>query len=354
MGAKTILLTGASGVIGKSLVPELAGHRIICLVHRADAPAGMAESVKSDIADSRLGLDQAEYRRLARETDCVIHSAALTDWAADAETIRRVNEGGTENVIRFASDAGVPLYHLSTSFIRAVADDAEVTLEDTNVIVNYCRSKTVAEEAVQASGLAHAIFRPTNLIGDSRSGEIAATQAVQLVSEFICRGKAPLIPSRAGTLVDVIPQDLIAKTIARAVDTGDLGQEWWVTYGAGAMTMQEALDICVAFMARIGQPIESPEIIDPEEIHGAGSSRLEMLSPMARRFFGKMLDFNEGLAACGVFPSSLEELVMRYELPRVSSGSAYERGLEYWALQKGICDAQQLIGRPHPMQAQAR
>lgn len=345
MGARTILLTGASGVIGKSLVPELAGHRVICLLHRADAPAGATESIRSDVADTRLGLDRAEYRRLAREVDCVIHSAALTDWAADAAAIRRVNEGGTENVIRFASDAGVPLYHLSTSFIRAVADDAEVTLDDTNVIVNYCRSKAVAEEAVQASGLAHTIFRPTNLIGDSRSGEIAATQAVQLVSELICRGKAPLIPSRAGTLVDVIPQDLLAKTIARAVDTDDLGQEWWVTYGGEAMRMQEALDICVAFMARLGQPIEPPEVIDPREVHGSGSSRLEMLSPMALRFFGKMLDFNEGLAACGVFPSSLPEIVLRYELPLVPIDVAYERGLEYWALQKGICTRIQERGR---------
>jgi len=334
--AQTLVLTGASGVIGKALLPELGGHRVICLVHRGDPPAGAAEVIRSDVAEPNLGLEPAEYARLAREADAVIHSAALTDWAADADLIHRINVGGTENVMRFAHDAAAPVYHLSTSFIRAVGEEAGMALEDENVIVNYCRSKIAGEEVVRASGVPHTIFRPTNLIGDSRTGEIATTQAVQLVTEFICRGKAPVVPARPGTLVDVVPQDLVAKAIAAAVDREDLGREWWITFGPDAMTIGDALDTCVEFMERTDQPIERPTVIDPATLSNGAAAEVEALSPMARRFFGRMLEFTEGLAACGRFPSSLAELGPLYELPEFDPRGAYRRGLEYWARDKGI------------------
>jgi nucleoside-diphosphate-sugar epimerase len=333
---QTLVVTGASGVIGRALLAELDGQRVIGLVHRGEAPPGAAEVLRSDVAEPRLGLEPAEYARLAREADVVIHSAALTDWAADPELIRRINIGGTENVMQFARDAGAPVYHLSTSFIRAVADDAPVRLEDSNVIVNYCRSKIEGEAAVRAGGVPHTIFRPTNLIGDSRTGEIATTQAVQLVSEFICRGKAPLVPARPGTMVDVVPQDLVAKAIAAAVEREDLGQEWWITCGAGSMTIEDAIDVCVAFMERTEQPIERPVVLDPATLANGGGAAVDALSPMARMFFGRMLDFNEGLAACGQFPSSLDEVGPRYDLPQIDWRDAYERGLEFWARQKEI------------------
>lgn len=332
--ARTILLTGASGVIGHALLPELTRHRVVCLVHRA--PVDGRESVVGDVAQERLGLAPDEYRRLAREVDCVIHSAAITDWAAPKERLVEVNVGGTRNVLAFARDAGAPFYWLSTSFIRAVAEDANAPIDEANVIVNYVRSKAEAEELVAAaSDVPSTILRPTNLIGDSQTGEIAATQAPQLISDLICRGKLPLFPARPEVRVDVVPQDVVARVVAAAVDADDVGSRYWITGGEEALSVPETLDICASFMERLGRPIERPRVVHPDEID---DSTVAELSPMSRMFFGRVLELSEGQHACGIFPSSMDELRGRYELPDFTWASAFEHGLEFWARSKGLLD----------------
>ena len=335
MRKRTIALTGASGVVGRALLPELEDHEVVCLVHRGSVPEGDADVIRCDVAEPQLGLGRDEYRSLARRIDCVIHCAAVTDWASPAERFRSVNVGGARSAIGLAQDAEAPLYHVSTSFIRAIADDAPLRLPPSHIIVGYVTSKCDSEELVRESGVPHTIFRPTNLIGDSRTGEIARNQIVQLVAEFVCRGKVPLFPTRPGTLVDVIPQDVCAKAVAAVVEAGDVGREYWLTYGEDAMPVSEAIDLCVELMERLGRPIEPPRVIDPASVDEA-RLELETLSPMSRAFFDRLLEFSDGMTACGVFPSSLAMLRERYGLPDPSPRDAYVRGLEYWAASKGM------------------
>jgi thioester reductase-like protein len=332
---RTIVLTGASGVVGQALLRELGEERLICLTHRQPVSIANGESIRCDVTQPQLGLARAEYADLARRADCVIHGAAVTDWDQPNERLRNVNVEGTLNVLQLARDADVPLYHMSTSFIRAIADDAPLELDDSHIIVNYVTSKRDTEQLVAESGVPATILRPTNLIGDSRTGEIASSQVVQLVAEFVCRGKVPYYPTRPGTLVDVVPQDLFAQAVRAIVQAEDIGQEYWLTYGDEAMTVDEAMELCVEFMARIGQPIAPPRPVDAENLD-AVRDEIESLSPMTRAIFNRLLELAHGLAACGVFPSSLRELQARYDLPDPSCREAYVRGLEYLTASKGL------------------
>jgi nucleoside-diphosphate-sugar epimerase len=331
---QTIVLTGASGVIGKALLPELADHEVICLVNRGSVD-GEHRVVRADVTQPRLGLDRDAYGELARRADCVVHSAAVTDWAEPKERIHAANVEGTRNVLELARDGDVPIYHMSSSFIRAIAPDAPLELPPTHIIVNYVTSKRESEELVTRSGLPHTIFRPTNLIGDSITGRIARNQIIQLVAEFVCRGKVPLYPTRSDTLVDVIPQDVFAKAVANVIGDEDLGREYWLTYGGRAMTVPRAVQLCVEFMDGIGRPIAAPRIVEPAEISASGAE-IEALTPMARAFFARLLEFSDGMTACGTFPSDMDELTRRYDLPQPSLEDAYLRGLGFWAQARGL------------------
>lgn len=331
---KTTVLTGASGVVGRALLPELAPRPVIALVHRDSVDH--VQSVRCDVAQDRLGLTHDAYRKLAHDADVIIHAAGETDWAAPRERFAQINVRGTENVIQLARDAVAPLYHISTSFIRALRADADLRLPDDNLIVNYVRSKIEGEHMLAESGVPHTVFRPTNLIGDSRTGEIARTQMVQLVSEFICRGKVPIFPARPGSLVDVVPQDLLSRAVVAVLDAEELGTEYWVTAGTGAFTVPETVNACVQFMERIGQPIHPPRVIDPEDADLDSPEFRQRLSPMARAFFGRLRDISDGMTACGPFPTSLEELASRHSVEHGSFNDAYMRGLERWAEEKGL------------------
>ena len=330
----TLLLTGASGVVGRALLPRLHDYDVIALVNQQELEQDGLTVLTSDVTEPRLGLDERTYGDVCRRTDVVVHSAALTDWTAPAERFRRVNVDGTRRVLQMAYDAQAPVYHISTSFITALAPDAPLRLDPGNVILNYVRSKMESEAVVRESGLPCTILRPTNLLGDSRTGEIAATQIVQLVSEYVMRGKLPYFPVRPGVLLDVLPQDLVAETIRAVIAAGDVGSEYWLTMGPEALGVEEALLLCVDFTARIGRPIAMPTLIP------ADAAEPPDLQPMQRAFFGQLVQFVDGMAACGVFPTSMPELTARFSLPRADLAAAYVRGLEYWARSNGLLEHQ--------------
>jgi nucleoside-diphosphate-sugar epimerase len=331
-----IVLTGASGVVGQALLSELRGRDVLALVH-GGAVDGV-ETLRCDVSRPRLGLDAKAYSVLARHAACIIHCAAVTDWTAPEQDRQRVNVQGTAHVVELARCADAPLYHVSTSFIRALADDAPLRLASSNVIAGYVRSKIAAEAIVRDSGVAHTILRPTNLVGDSTTGKIARMQIVQVVSELVCRGRVALFPARPGTLIDVLPQDAVARAIVAIVDACDLGREYWLTAGQDAMTVEETLELCTAFAQRIGRPIDPPQLVDPGAVDLDSPAFQSRLSPLARGYFARLREFSDGLTACGTFPSSLHDLSSRYGLAAPDIRRTYVRGLEHWAAEKRLLE----------------
>lgn len=331
---RTILLTGASGVVGRALLPELAEHELICLVNRGRLD-GASTVVRADVTQPRLGLERADWEQLARRADCVIHAAAVTDWAASRERIRAANVDGTGNVLELAAAARAPLYLLSTAFVTAIGPDAPLSLPSDHIIVDYVTSKRDGERLVRDSGLPATILRPTNLIGDSRTGEIARNQIIQQVIGLVCRGKAPLYPTRPETPLDVVPQDVVAKAVAGLLHDEAVGDDHWLTYGEQTFTVARALELCVEFMERVGRPIEPPRIVDPDALD-ADAEAIAALAPSARALFGRLLEFSDGMTACGVFPSDMRALAARYELGCDSLEDAFVRSLGRWARARGL------------------
>lgn len=325
----TILVSGASGVVGSAILRAIGdAAELIGLVHSGRLAVAHAQAMRADVSAPRLGLDERAYRELVARTDVIVHSAGLTDFAAPAHRHEAINVAGTERILELAAAAGAPVHHISTSWVQAMTDDAPLKLEPGKGIHAYVASKVTAEQLVIESGIPHSFYRPSNLIGDSRTGRVAPSQFVPQLTLETLRGRLRLLPARPGARLDMVPDDVCGRAIAACAMAGDLGETYWLTYGAASPTIPELVDICADFARETGRPFTRPTVVnpdDPEEVERG----LAQLPARLRGFFPWLSDLSAGITAGGVFPSSLALLGERYDLPVPDLRDALRRGLEY-------------------------
>lgn len=329
---RTVLLTGASGVVGRAVAEELRDHHVIGLTHQDTDIPEVDETLPGSLAAPGLGLDADDWAALADRVDVIIHSGALTEWGQPWPRYASINIGGTDEVVALAKRANAPIHLISTCFVHALERDGMHLVSPDNVVTPYIRSKLAGEKLVADSGVPYSIYRPTNLVGDSRTGASSRPQIVQAMSDWLCRGKAPYFPAHPGNLLDILSLDVTAIAIARAVESDDLGRLYWLTTGPEAMTIDEAMDILVAHAADLGRQLPRLDIVDPSRPLPVPVAEV----PATYRSFVKVLvDVSEITKACGgVLPTSLPELWERHSVPVVSDQDAYRISLKFWAEQR--------------------
>lgn len=245
--SKRILLTGASGLLGKALLASAPAATITALWHRtkpsteALPEAAALQLLQGDLRRPRLGLSDESYARLCEETDVIVHSAAVTKFTAEPDDLRDTNIEGTRNIVALARDSGARLIYISTAF----------TLESVSALPpasGYEDTKRAAEQLV--TELAGAtIVRPSIIVGDSRTGRTGAYQGWHQIMGMLIIGALPVVPSVAGRLCDLVAQDWVTDAVwGAALHREPLG-ELWVTSGANALPVEALVDIA----ARLGQ-----------------------------------------------------------------------------------------------------
>ncbi|MGP4111427.1 SDR family oxidoreductase [Streptomyces sp. 4N509B] len=327
----TVLVTGATGVVGQSILREPAQVRLIAAARGAVEPGRAERVVRCDVTQDRFGLDADAYEQLVREVDVVIHSAALTEWGLTPDRYAPVNIEGTRRVAEFAEAAGATVHYMSTAFVAAVMPEVVAApFSDTNITAPYVRSKLAAEQLLKDAGLPHTVFRPTNLIGDAETGWTSRGQIVQVLSDWICRGRAPFIPVHPGNRIDIVPQDVLSKAVLRAIEQDVDAGEFWVTYGEEAMDMEDALRVCAKHTEQTrGRTLKPVPVIHPDSEQARD---LDGLPSMTRSFLAVLRDVSEVTRASGgVLPTSMPELRKRFGVPHVADTDAYLRTLQYAA-----------------------
>ncbi len=147
-----ILLTGATGVVGSALLPELLaqGHEVRCLVRdpRRLGPSRVRVQLSlSDLADPR-GL-----RHAVRGADTVIHlAAAIRDQPP--KRLEEINALGTYRLLKAAENAGVRRF----IFFSAIG----ATLHQRT---RFFRSKALAEDIVEGGDIETTIISPSIIYG---------------------------------------------------------------------------------------------------------------------------------------------------------------------------------------------
>jgi nucleoside-diphosphate-sugar epimerase len=335
----TILLTGAAGVMGQSLIEELeSDFDVVCLRHRTSIGHPGVREVPGDLSSPDLGLPPQLLRALVGRTHAVLHCAASTSWLAKPAEIIATNVEGTTRVIDFARQAGATLYHMSTAFVARPPVDGVVDGRSA-----YVASKIAAEDVVRQSGDPHVILRPSILIGDSRDGHIAAFQGIHKVAGSILKDALPVLPAGPAALVDCIPQDVVARAVGRLLRTGVTQGEFWLTAGAHALTLRDLVDVTLAVAQQLDLRVSAPRLVGGEMVERLLLPLMEeVLPPLRRRQMRGFLDLMTLFQTESPIQSSLADIGPGYAPDRADLLQAFRRSVEFWALHHGLATVDDL------------
>ena len=171
-----VLVTGASGFIGRALVADLAaaGRPVRAAMRQpADVFARSVEVVAvSDLTRP------VEWRALLKGIETVVHLAGIAHAGPEiAETAYdRVNRLATVELAEAAQRMGVRRLVFASS-VRAqsgpVADRLLVESDPPQPTDAYGRSKLAAENALRQSGVPYTILRPVLVYGPGVKGNLA-------------------------------------------------------------------------------------------------------------------------------------------------------------------------------------
>lgn len=175
----SLLLTGASGLVGSRLLPRLVQDGIDCrALIRKDLtmPTGVT-GVRGDLADP------GSLRQAVEGVDAVVHLAALFR-TTDDDAIWRANLDGTRHLVE-----AVQAYAPEARFVMASTGnvynaDAPRPGRETDTCTPtaaYPASKVAAEELLRGSGLTWSVLRLPFVYGDG-DGHLASMPA--LASRF--------------------------------------------------------------------------------------------------------------------------------------------------------------------------
>ena len=192
MTVGSILVTGAFGQVGKRCTQILLdrGRTVVATDLRTDATLAVEKELSAGAGTLIPAyidlLDAAAVHELVatHQPDAIVHLAAIVSPLSyrNPGLARRVNVGGTENLLTAASSSrrlsGPPLFLLASSAAvygsRNPYRYPERITPDTaaDPIDQYGQDKVLAETAIRASGLPHALFRLGGVISPDTQSKI--------------------------------------------------------------------------------------------------------------------------------------------------------------------------------------
>lgn len=238
--ARRILVTGATGFIGRRLVAQLAtrGRPVRAATRRADA------ALAAGVEEVRVGeLDAAtDWSAALRDVDAVVHLAGLAHVvdASDAQSLaryREINALGTAQLARAAAAAGVRRFvFMSSARAHGSRTEGAPFVESAPLAAGdpYGRSKAEAEGALQdiaaGTGLEVVRLRPPLVVGQLERDNFAR------LARLVRRG-LPLPLGAVRNRRSVVYVGNLVDVIERAVDhPAAAGRAFLVADGAPLST----------------------------------------------------------------------------------------------------------------------
>lgn len=182
---KGILLTGATGFLGRRVLAEAARNLpadqvVYCLVRprnndpqvrlaRIAADMGVPEDrfalVVGSIDDPCFGLSSDAYAALCAQVDTVIHCAAMVNLAVDHSHMESWSLAGIRTVLKFCQDAGADIRFSSSTavFPETGGPHPEAPAHAFDAWSGYGAAKIAAEAEIVASGVPASIVRLPSL-----------------------------------------------------------------------------------------------------------------------------------------------------------------------------------------------
>jgi len=197
------LVTGVTGFVGSHLAYRLLenGNHVIALARGSrnesardrvvdvlrhvagpgkdlSIPLDRLDVLEGDISQPRLGLHESAFRQATSATDAVWHCAASLSFEEEQrEEIYRLNVGGTREILDLVLQTpSRNLHHVSTAYVAGRKDLARESEIDTGQAFrnpyesSKCEAELLVADAHARKAITARIYRPSIVIGDSRTG----------------------------------------------------------------------------------------------------------------------------------------------------------------------------------------
>ncbi len=164
-----ILLTGATGFLGKYVIDELKNNNYKITAFGRNEKIGQT-LIDKDVEFYKGNIENKEdLLKASQNCSAVIHAAALSTVWGKWENFYKINVLGTKNVVEVCEEKNLKLVFVSSPSIYAGAKDQSNVKEDEapkeNNLNFYIKSKIMAENLIKSSNLDYIIIRPRGLFG---------------------------------------------------------------------------------------------------------------------------------------------------------------------------------------------
>lgn len=306
MGQRTILVLGASGLIGRFVTDDLRarGFRVVG-VARSLSPAQTMSAL--DIELPILSLDAAALTRLLSEhaVDVIVNCLGVLQDGPGSDT-NAVHRDFVARLLRAIGDSGraIRLVHIS---IPGTAE-ADRTA--------FATTKREAERLITASGIPHAILRPGFVVAPSAYGGSAMLRALAAFP-------LDLPPAEMATPFQPVAVEDIAATIAglaaRDIDDALVRAVSWDLMQTEPITMA---GVIAQFRLAFGTA-GGPRIAMPPFMLGLGAklgdlvNHLGWMPPMRTTAIAELRrgvsgDPSTWIATTGIAPKTLADTIGRH------------------------------------------
>jgi len=234
----TILVTGATGLLGNNLVRVLcdAGADVRALVRENTDERVLATLDVQKVNGDVRHLDQ--LREACRDVDAVIHCAAVVHIGWTKKALHEaVNVGGTCNVAQAAMENNARMVHVSSVDALGIGTREEPADEETpvrgHIECPYVLTKREAERRLLEfvdQGLDAVIVNPAYMLGPWDWKPSSGRMLLEVAHRF-----TPLAPPGGNNFCDV--RDVAAGVLA-ALERGERGSRYIL--GGDDMTYVEA------------------------------------------------------------------------------------------------------------------
>ncbi|MGZ6640291.1 MAG: NAD-dependent epimerase/dehydratase family protein [Solirubrobacteraceae bacterium] len=263
--ARSIFVTGGSGLIGSALVRRLLerGDAVVALARSDDAAAKLralgAEPVRGNL------LDETSLTVAMAGCDLAFHVAGVNVLCpTDRPALFRANVEGVRLLMRAASRAGVRRVVHTSSAATLGEETGTVGREDSPhrgwYLSDYERSKTEGERVALAASTEHDLdvvcVNPSSVQGPGRAG---GTGKILLA---LVDGRLKVFMDTHISLVDI---DDTVEGHLLAAEKGVRGERYLLS--GVTLTSSEALDL----LERVGGMTERPRIVSGLTVSAAGA-----------------------------------------------------------------------------------
>ncbi len=307
---KIIAVTGATGLIGRRLLPALqqAGSQLRLLTHTQRASVA-GEQVQGNL------LDEAALRSLVRGADAVVHLAAVAHTRLrtpeDRAHARRVNVEGTRLLLRAAQEAGASRFVLlSSAHVYAgqyglSLTENSATAGDTPYGALKLEAEQLAAEA-EAHGLRVTVLRPCLTYGPGvRFNLQSLLRAVRRGMYVRVRG--------ARTVRSLASVDTVSATIVHLLRSPQ-GSGTFNVADATPVVLEDWVDR-LADRMQVRRPRAVPRwALETLATVGSAASALGLPAPVTRDTLRKLtspfsLDVSKLAATAFVWPATQEAVI---------------------------------------------